>query len=91
MTIEDLTAKAVGKVWSFGATGFGPNSAELVFVLDTAEGRMDFKTEDNSDPRAFAAMASTLAAAYSRGEPVLVTYYQDTRLVNFIGVPADHW
>jgi hypothetical protein len=36
-------------------------------------------------------MASTLAAAYTRGEPVLVTYYEDTRLVNFVGVPADRW
>lgn len=91
MTTKELTAKAVGKVWSFGVTGFESNSAELVFVLDTADGRMDFKTEDDADPRAFAAMASVLSAAYGRGDAVLVTYFEDTRLVNFIGVPADHW
>ena len=91
MDTGDLTVKASGLVWSFGVTGSDAGVAELVFVIETAQGRMDFKTEDAADPRSFAAMASVLAAAYIRREPVVVTYFEDTRLVKFVGLPAAGW
>jgi hypothetical protein len=90
MNTGEARAKVTGLVWSFGVTG-SDAQAELVFVLETPQGRVDFKTEDSADPRSFAAMSSVLAAAYIRQEPVFVTFCESTRLVNFVGLPAVRW
>jgi hypothetical protein len=91
MNAREVTVKASGTVWSLGVTGSDASSSELVFVLETPQGRMDFKTDDTADPRSFAAMAAILTAAYTREEAVSITYFEDTRIVSFVGVPALHW
>lgn len=88
MTNQTMTKSAVGKIKSWGVFA---NSAELEFVLETEAGPMDLKTEESTDARAFTAMAAVLSSAYLRDEAVYVAYFEDTRFVDFIGLPAEAW
>ncbi|RUP00014.1 hypothetical protein [Hyphomicrobium sp.] len=88
MTNQTMTKSAVGKIKSWGVFA---SSAELEFVLETDAGPMDLKTEESTDPRAFTAMAAVLSSAYLRDEAVYVTYFEDTRFVDFVGLPVGAW
>ena len=91
MTNQSMTTTAIGKILSWGVSSFAENAAELEFVIGTENGPLDLKTEENTDPGVFSAIAALLATAYAREETVCVTFFEDTRFVNFVGLPAQAW